>query len=315
MQVMDIVQAAASKAGIIPSFNPDEMPGDVLDAGRTILTNEILPGINCDRTLDVTVTSRVYRPVNGVIKLVPFKQPEENTEIIGYSKYSSTELLDKWNTLWRQEIKRLRDTYLDNALSMTPYWETNALNVRRYLAMWTTDMQLVIGNSITEAPTIEGANIDFPPMRVDAVLEESARWPYEYVYREEFEKIIGQDISSVYTTEEYDDALIVLLKGTPQEKRLILPVPLQIVDRDHSRSGTIIAPEKFRRYLIDATAVSLAIVYGVSTVQLMQQQAAQSYNMLKKNKTQPLHPADPAENIQDNLRFTRSRRSYRYVGF
>ena len=67
MLVTDIVQSAAFKSGVISSFSRDDMPPDILDAGANILANEILPAINCDRTLDITVTSRVYTPENGRI--------------------------------------------------------------------------------------------------------------------------------------------------------------------------------------------------------------------------------------------------------
>jgi hypothetical protein len=62
--------------------------------------------------------------------------------------------------------------------------------------------------------------------------------------------------------------------------------------------------------LIDAIAVALAITYGVATVQQMQQQMAQSYQLLKKNKPQPLHKANVSEMICDKLRrdvYTRGR--------
>ena len=104
-----------------------------------------------------------------------------------------------------------------------------------------------------------------------------------------------------------------LIKGTNIPKILILPVPLQIVNATHDFAGEIKAPEKFRRYLIDCLAVSLAIIYGVSSLPAMEKQQAVSYNLLKKNKPQPLHEANVSERVQDKLRT--DRRLYGRFGF
>lgn len=310
MQVLDIIQSAAFKAGIIPSFNPDEIPGDVVSAGRNILMNEIIPGLNCDRTIDITVTSRVYQPKDGIIVLTPLRQPVDNFEIIGYTKYTAQELIRGEFSHWIEELKRLRPLWIyddNDGNTQTKNWPVDIMNTKRSAAIWTSDMQLVYGTP-TEVNIMPEVNIDFPPMRIDTVLDDDSRIKYEYVYREEFDQILNVMLPGVFTVEEYDDKLILLVKGTNRPKRLIMPVPLQIVDADNERSGTITAPEKFRRYLIDATAVSLAIVYGVTTVDMMKEQAHQSYELLKKNKTQPLHKMNVTEEIQDKLR--RGRRFY-----
>lgn len=301
MEVLDIVRTAAVKSGVVPSFNPDEFPEDVLNTGKAALADEILPTLNCDRTIDITVTSRIYTPVNGKIVLRPLRQPT-NIIVLGYSNYASTQLAtDKW----AEEIARFDQHIADQ-------WPTDDFGEPLVFAMWATDMLLVAGTSLTNV-TIREENIDFPPMRVDAVLEDTSRYPFEYTYRDEFERTVHfQAMPGVYTTEEYDDKLIILINGSQARKCVVLPVPLQIVNADHEHAGTIIAPEKFRRYLIDCTAVSLAVVYGVSTLPTMQQQAAVSYNLLKKNKPQPLHAANVDTLINNKLRngVTRGRRFY-----
>jgi hypothetical protein len=297
MEVLDIVQSAAFKAGIISSFNHDEIPGDIVDAGRNVLASEILPSINCDRTLDITVTSRVYTPAGNRIVLAPFK-PKENWRVIGYSQYTSDELTSDASK-WAAETQRL-------FLHLT--WPTNDLGDATTLAMWTTDMVLVAGTSDTGCTKYPEYNIDFPPMRVSAVVEATSHFEYLYLYREEFERTVVNTVPGIYTVEEYEDKLIVLFKGPQTPKILVLPVPLQIVNSDHACAGEIIAPPKFKRYLIDCVAVSLAIIYGVSSLPAMEKQQAVSYNLLKKNKPQPLHEANTAETIADTIRY--GRRTY-----
>lgn len=321
MEVLELVQSAAFKAGIIPSFNPDELPGDILEAGKNALVNEILPGLNCDRTLDITVTSRTYAPVGGRIELRPFKQPNENFEILGYCDMTTQELItsDGVNTGYAKLMYAKHPDWI----TATPIphggvlyirndniWPTDDFGNFKTFAFWSTNTQLVQGDAPTSPTVTDGVNIDFPPMRVDAVIEEGSLIPYEYLYREEFERTFKTGLPGVYTTEEYDDCIVVLINGSDRPKKLILPVPLQIINRAHDHAGTINAPEKFRRYLIDAIAVALAITYGVATVQQMQQQMAQSYQLLKKNKPQPLHKANVSEMICDKLRrdvYTRGR--------
>lgn len=310
MEVLDIVQSAAFKAGIISSFNPDELPDDVLKAGIVALTNEILPSINCDRTIDITVTSRMYTPKNGVIELVPFKQPEENFVILGRTHYTAKELREGHDnnglSTWGYALQEFNaDLVIERPHSWDrgSAWPVNDFSEYVTFAMWSSDMHLVYSNATIYPNIHESANIDFPPMRVDSVLESGPRFPYTYKYRDEFEQARNfTELPGIYTTEEYDDKIVILLNGTASPKVLILPVPLQIINSDHAHPGTIKAPEKFRRYLIDCTAVSLAIVYGVSTVAAMQQQAEVSYNLLKKNKPQPMHKANVSDEIAQKLR-------------
>lgn len=305
MEVLELVQSAAFKAGIIPSFNPDELPEDVLNAGKNALVNEILPGLNCDRTLDITSTCRVYTPVGGRIELRPY-QPITNSKLVGYSKYTLAELEADDGLLVFREARRLDPMFNGDS------WPTDDFGNPIAAMMWSTDIRMIGCYADDDGDTIvtNTANIDFPPMRVDAVIEDGSLIPYEYLYREEFERTFRTGLPGVYTTEEYDDRIVVLINGSDRPKKLILPVPLQIINRSHDHAGTINAPEKFRRYLIDATAVALAITYGVATVQQMQQQMAQSYQLLKKNKPQPLHKANVSEMICDKLRrdvYTRGR--------
>ena len=305
MEVLELVQSAAFKAGIIPSFNPDELPEDVLNAGKNALVNEILPGLNCDRTLDITVTARTYAPIGGRIELRPYR-PIKNSKLVGYSKYTLAELEADNGLLVFREARRL------DPMFNVEGWPTDDFGNPIAAMMWSTDIRMIgyYADDDSDVIVTNTANIDFPAMRVDAVIEDGSLIPYEYLYREEFERTFKTGLPGVYTTEEYDDRIVVLINGSDRPKKLILPVPLQIINRSHDHAGTINAPEKFRRYLIDAIAVALAITYGVATVQQMQQQMAQSYQLLKKNKPQPLHKANVSEMICEKLRrdvYTRGR--------
>ena len=311
MEVLEIVQSAAFKSGLVSSFDPNELPGDYSESGRISLANEILPMLNCDRTLDITVTSRVYAPKNGVIVLQPLQQPTENNKLIGYSKYTADILTSDW-TKFYQEVLRLDPTFVQNGI-----WPTDDFGQPISAMMWSSDFKVVRGwedNGSTVTLEQPDVNIDFPPMRVDAVLDEGSRIKYEYLYRDEFDRVVDAAIPCIYTTEEYEDKIIILMKGTAEPKRIVMPVPLQLINSDHEHPGTIIAPPKFRRYLIDATAVSLAVIYGLSTVETMRQQAEQSYQMLKKNKPQPLHRMNVSEEINHTLRHGIGGRKF-YAGF
>lgn len=292
MEVLDIVQSAAFKAGVISSFNPDDLPGDVLATGQNALINEIIPSLNCDRTVDITVTSRLYRPENDRIILRPFR-PRDNHEMLGYSHFIGTELIKPEN--WKSAVLALRPSWETD-------WPMNDLEQPRVACIWAGDNLLATGNSLDKAELVPGVNIDFAPMRVDAVLDASTRIAYDYVYRAEFEQLLNTTLPGVFTVEEYEDGLVILLRGTTDTKCLVLPVPLQVVNISHDHAGTIAAPEKFRRYLIDSTAVSMAIAYGMSTLEAMQMQQAVSYNLIKKNKPQPRHTQNVSEHIADVLR-------------
>ena len=312
MEVLEIVQSAAFKSGLVPSFNPDELPGDIIEAGRNVLAQEIIPSLNCDRTLDITVTSRTYAVDNGMIVLKPLSQPIENNKLLGYSRYTLDELYNDF-TKFEAEVRRLDPSFIVNNV-----WPTDDLGRPISAMLWSSDIHIIRGCKTADDTEYmipqSDINIDFPPMRVDAIMDEGSRIKYEYLYREEFEQVIRAASPLVYTVEEYEDKLVVLINGTSDLKRLVLPVPLQIINIEYDHAGTIIAPPKFKRYLIDALAVSLAIIYGLSTVDAMRQQAEQSYQLLKKNKTQPMHRANVSEEINNVLHDGRRGRKL-YAGF
>lgn len=294
MEVLDLVQSAAFKSGIVSSFSQDDMPGDVLDAGVKLLNGQILPQLNCDRTIDISTTCRIYAPDHGRIVLKPLKQPIEDFVLLGYSDYMADDLIQTNNNHWVHEIDRLHPGWDQD-------WPQNDFGENLTLAMWSRDTKLVYGTNRLSC-SIGESNIDFAPMRVDAVIDIPTGEKLTYLYRDEFEQILTPTVPGVYALEEFDDKIAVFIKGRPGPKKLILPVPLTLINHDNDHAGTIIAPPKFRKYLIDATAVQLAIVYGVSTVDAMKAEASASYNMLKKNHTQPIHGMNVPKAIDNVIR-------------
>ena len=51
MRVMDIVTRAVMNAGIVPSFNPDEVPEDIQARASDVLRNELIPQPEDDETV------------------------------------------------------------------------------------------------------------------------------------------------------------------------------------------------------------------------------------------------------------------------
>lgn len=306
MEVLDLVKSAAIKSGVVSSFSMDDMPGDVIDMGVEVISAQILPQLNCDRTIDITTTCRVYKPVNGVIELIPLRQPIDDFILLGYSIYNSDELTNISTGDWQTEINRLFAPGSSN-------WPQNDFGDQFTLAMWSKDMKLVYGKTVSEC-NIGSANIDFMPMRVESVIDAGTRLKYTYLYRDEFEQTVGIncDLPGVYAIEEYSDRLLIILRGSPAPKKLILPVPLTIINQSHDHAGTIIAPPKFEKYLIDATAYQLAVVYGMATKQDMAMEMAASYNLLKKNHTEPLHEMNVPQHI-NRLIHHRGRRYYENI--
>ena len=292
MQVLDIIRRAAFNSGTVTSFNPEELPGDVETTGYHLLAKEIIPALSCDRSLDVTVVARTYTPTTNSISLRALP-PDSNYFIIGNSVMLATELLLNFAS----EATRLLPTIAD--------WPTDDAGVPRTVAIWSADQRLVYATTLLNAAINADVNIEFLPMRVDALFEDTSRLEYKYLYRREYESIDYFAAPFVYTTETYENELVILWHAGTTDKRVVLPMPLFIV-RDmvdaNPYAGVISGPAKFEQYIVDALAVRLAIVYGLSTVATMQTAAMTSYNLLKKNMPMPTHSMDVRTSIRDVLR-------------
>lgn len=211
MNINKIIAHAACNSGLVPSFNIPEIPADIQAHARQLLTEEIIPLINSDRTLDANIIAKDFQP---------------------------------------------------------------------------TLHQLYIQANV---------NIDFMPMRIDAVFDKGSRIPYTYLYREEFESLDYRFDPFVYAIETKDDGILLLFRNN-LPKICVIPVPLR-VDGDN-----ITGQPKFSQYLIDILAQRLAINWGLSTVQAMTAAAQLSYNLLVKNVNSKIRPVNPRMLIRDVLR-------------
>lgn len=304
MEVLDIIQRAAFNCGVISSFDVDEFPGDVQAAGHHLLESEVLPSLNCDRSLDTTMIARTFMPSNNLLTIKPLSQ--NNTDIIiGTSIYAS----DKVLSYFTAEVTRLAPDFATT-------WPTDDADNARTVGMWTTDHRYVYATSLTNAVIDPAINIEFQPMRIDAMLEDANRIPYRYLYRQEFESLEFKVQPFTYTDEVYEDSIILHWHGSQLLKLLIIPVPLYIVhdtDSNNPYAGQINCPPKFKQFLVDTLAMRLSIVYGLSTTSAMQGAADMSYNMLKKNLPLHLHAPNPAEAVRDVLKRTQNNR-WRFDG-
>ena len=85
----------------------------------------------------------------------------------------------------------------------------------------------------------------------------------------------------------------------------MLPVPVTYVnylDSPRPWSGKIIAPMKFRNYLITTLAFRIASEYGVATAAELKIASDGAYNMLVKNRNKKQHAMDFNKKISEVLR-------------
>lgn len=299
MQVMDIIRRAAFNCGVVASFNPEEMPGDVEAAGYKLLVDEVLPTLNCDRTLDVTVTARVFKPINNQLVLSPIPV-DSKLIVLGRSSLSHLDLQIQFST---------EAVPLNQSLSLE--WPQDDSGQPLQLAIWSVDNRLVYSTSLTTPATLDpNINIEFHPMRVDAVFDDDTRAEYTCMYRHEFESATGISTANTYAIEMHEDNLIIMWHKTASSKCIVLPVPLSIEQSSFGNNpyaGKLRCPAKFRQYLVDALAVRLAIVYDLSTAPAMHAAAMISYNLLKKNIPVRVHAPNTNTQIGNILRRARGR--------
>ena len=311
MLVVDIIRRAAFNSGVTSSFNPNDVPSDIMEAGFELLSNEILPSLNCDRMLDVTVIAREFTPAKGEINLVHVPRDWDGI-IVGKSGLTSTQWLDPVGGTARIS------TILEQELGITPEnAPRDQIGKPTKIGIWCSDNILIyitpteneVDLTWLELPvsllTVNGfpVNLEFPAMRVEQVYDSNTRIPYRYLYVEEFESNQHRYDTHVYCVQEFEHMTRIRFKTSfnGQKKLVLLPVPLVITPTNESVWGEIKCPAKFRQYLVDALAVRLAVVYGLSTVDSMRANASTSYNLLKKNVTQELHPTNVNEKISQTL--------------
>lgn len=318
MQVMDIVNRAAMQSGAVPSFNPDEVPEDIQQRGADILRHELIPSINCDRALDITEVVHRAVPSRGVVDLAttPLNYPRE---IYGTVPLTSSELMQVSTLTYMGtdvEVRRNLAQLLYNmglitdlTGSPTPFnlplsdkWPCDQFGNPRDIAIWSEDHKLIEvehENQLAAASSWINTtyNVPFAPMRVDEVYRASDGAPLAYVHAGEFVSNEFRYAQLVFTVEDYPEKMRIRF---PQnfgagEALIILPVPIKIVnsyEEPNPWQGTIVAPEKFRGYLIAKLSYRLAVEYGIATADAMKQLAAEAYQYLLKNPSKHEHPQD-----------------------
>ena len=324
MQVMDIVNRAALQSGVVPSFNPDEVPEDVQARGADILRFEIIPCINCDRQLDVTEVIHRACPKNGVVDL---RTTPDNyrRRIYGSCPMTKAELLKVENVSYQGaevpclvNVRVLLDSYgitdgfgnNPTELNHTEYWDTDQFGNPRNIAVWTDDHFLVEIDSGHECdPDITKVNplynVPFTPMRVDEIYRECDGAALKYIHAGEFVSTEFRYAQLVFMTEDYPDRLRLRFgRNYSGEALVIRPVPVRIINQfDEPRpwEGELVAPEKFRSFITLTLAYRLAVEYGITSADAMDKLAAKAYNFLLKNPSKHEHPQDVTRKISEYL--------------
>lgn len=324
MLVQDIIRNAASKSGVVPSYNPDEVPQDIMAVGFNLLVTDVLDGLNCDRNLDITTTGRVFNPTyagdnESVIVLQPL--PRSWTGYVAGdlhddlppsgTQYVSANLIKLENgtyPYWNAALAELKGSTF---MSEPP---VNDLGELLPVGMWASDNLFVVGTYafVNEVATIQNVavlysnnhpvNIPFAPMSVSGILEAGSRIDYRYLYLDEFESLDFKFQPFTYTTEERKDYVKIRMRNPGGTKLVILPVPLTIEQTTEDVYGEINAPAKFKSYLTDYLAFLFASQYGLTTKEDMMKLMDQSYNCVKKNHKPKRHEMNTSKQIRNALK-------------
>lgn len=353
MQVMDIVNRALMKSGAVPSFNPDEVPEDMQQRAADVLRHEIIPDLNCDRTIDITEIVKPYKPEFGVIDLTtppldypaqqygPVPQPwswfTSRTVDAGLGHLVFANLMD-----WLEQRGLLvindRQTYSD--IEFGSEWDTDQFGKQRDISIWTADFKLIelklnrdggatFSNLYSrQGETIEQFrdrltsrvfNVPFAPMRVTDVFRLTTGEEFKYVHASEMVSAEYRHATYIYTVEDYMGTLRLrfTVNNGDQPVLLVLPVPITVrntYEEPNPWQGEIVAPEKFRSFLLNTLAWRMAVEYGIATAPDMQKLAEKSYMNLVKNLTKQQHPQDISRKIFNYLERGRNWNGNGYCG-
>ena len=324
MQVMDIVNRAAMNCGVASSFNPDEVPEDIQARGSDILRHEIIPMMNCDRTLDITEIVYPATPQNGCVSLIT--PPTDSNIFIMGQVVEDYQTLNKRQSITIGSVTKwfcpnIRDVLINHGYiepfiptqdPKTAKWACDQFGNERDMYCWTSDFKLI--KMATEAgPENEDDelldkryNIPFSPMRVEGVFRACDGAELQYLHAAEMVSAEFRHSQLVYGVEDLPDRMLIRLNRSygSEPLFLVLPIPLKIVntfDNPKPWEGTVIAPEKFRSYLIAKLAYRLAIEYGLDTAPAMAKLVEESYQAIIKNISKRHHAQDIPRRIADYL--------------
>lgn len=332
MQVMDIVNRAVMSSGVVPSFNPDEVPEDIQARAADVLRNEIIPNMNCDRTLDITEVVFTLPVINGVIDLVTTPLDYDGY-IFPSVRYTARELettktipLVPGGTPF-PVLTKLIDLLKEMGLvinngGMTPYsnlafgddWPCDQFGNQRNIAFWTDDMKLfeiapdlsILTNSPDPDFVNKVYNVPFPPMRVSEIYRASDGANLQYVHAGEFVSAEFRYSQLIFTTEDYPTKLRIKFPRNYgcASAMVVLPMPIRVInsfDEPNPWEGEIVASDKFRSYLIAVLGWRMASEYGVTTVDAMKKLVDVAYQAILKNPSKREHKQDISRKISNYL--------------
>lgn len=329
MQVMDIVNRAVMNAGIVPSFNPDEVPEDIQARAADVLRNEIIPSMNCDRTLDITevVLTLQVRSNHIDLKTTPLDYDGYIYPSVPYTAAELNKVSDLPNPphgvlpAMTGLLKLLLEMGLvESTGGLTPYsniiltdkWPTDQFGTPRKIAFWTDDVKFfeVEPNSwygVTNPDFVNYEyNVPFPPMRVSEIYRATDGANLQYVHAGEFVSSEFRYSQLIFTTEDYPTKLRIKFPNNYgcATAMVVLPMPIRVVnsfEEPNPWEGEIVASDKFRPYLVAKLAYRMAVEYGVTTAQSMEKLVGESYQALLKNPSKREHKQDISRKISNYL--------------
>lgn len=313
MEILDIVHRAIQRSQLIPGFNPDECPEDYEQRVSDILVNELITDMNNDRGLDVTETVVAVRPVNGIIDLIA---PPQDVWFIVTLPYTAQYLLEVRSApgggaSYDNLIVALAAIGLtDDTMPRDPTGELIPLGI------WTQDLKFLecpkdipsayaqMSNSVEVNPIY---NVPFVPARVEGVVEAGTGVEFDYKHAKEFISAEFRHAKYVYMDEGYEGKMRVRFHKEFADGivELVLPVPATVVnyfDSPKPWNGKIIAPVKFREYLIATLSYRIADEYGLASAPSCERAANRAYNNLLKNYPKRQHSMNINRKIGDSLR-------------
>lgn len=316
MEILDIVHRAIQRSQVIPGFNPSECPEDYEERVSDILVNELIPNMNCDRGLDLTEIVLTYTPREGVIDLVA--PPADEQHFIVTLPYSSRYLLTPTEeSMYSRTYGNLIDA-LDSIGISEDSMPKDPTGDLIPIGIWTTDLKFIECPKLPieswgshqegSDPTINPVyNVPFTPMMVTGIVDPATGAEIEYKHAMEFISAEYRHARFVFMDEVYEDKLRIRfhMEWADNPVQIVIPVPLTVVnyfDSPKPWSGKIIAPRKFRDFLISELAFRIADEYGIANAPNLEKASSKAYNMLLKNYPKRQHGMDMNKRIAETLR-------------
>ena len=327
MQVMDIVNRAAIASGAAPSFNVDEVPEDMQARGADILRYEIIPTLNCDRTVDITEIVYPTVPKQGVISLrtTPLDYPRY---IIPTAPYTAQYLQSTTKypapgghglaTVVNLLPYLVEEGYVEGMFNhaLTEKWPTDQLGQPLDLAIWTDDTKLIeIPSDLSKYFVSDGEvvdwvskryNVPFAPMRVTEIARAADGAMFQYIHAGEMISSEFRYSPLVFTTEDLPEVMKIRFNPSYSDEPvlLVLPVPVKVVnsyDEPNPWQGTIVAPEKFRMFIQAVLTWRMAGEYGLASEARFEKLAEKAYDAIIKNMSKQPHAQDIPRRISQYL--------------